>query len=224
MQYQSFFMLLKSFSIIDNKFCLNEPLSAKGFVQLKKEQEDYYIIVQISNFTDDCVGYVICENDIQEIQIDSATIKEKLNFNLNEHKFCFLLPKYNYFAVKNSTEDCMKYYSKITNYLKNKSNDDFRDNMFEKIFNKPVYNTYFFDCIKPKIANLFSLGSPCSELNEKYTNSKWVSINAKDGIKVVGVVYKNDFAYAIGMGTLTNDMSYDIMFLSASNGKIINVQ
>ena len=57
MEYQSFFMILKQFQIKDNQFLSDQPLSAKGFVQIKKEQNQYSLVIQIANFKQKAKAY-----------------------------------------------------------------------------------------------------------------------------------------------------------------------
>ena len=106
-------------------------------------------------------------------------------------------------------------------------------NTLQKIFGK-VYDTYFFDCIKPTLASLFALGSPMPQLSEQIVNSKWTCVQHNGSKRVFGVVYKDNFAFAVAASVdddfkkkevirtyKIDDKSYNIVFLSATNGKII---
>ena len=103
----------------------------------------------------------------------------------------------------------------------------------QKIFGV-VYDTYFFDCIKPKLASLFALGRPVPQLAEYIKNSKWTCVEHEGTSRVFGVIYKDNFAYAIAASVdssfdnkkMTRSYQiegkiYDLVFLSATNGKII---
>jgi hypothetical protein len=107
----------------------------------------------------------------------------------------------------------------------------------ETIFGKRVLSTIFFDQIKGKLAKVFLLGTPCKALNKFFVNSKWVEAMLENKPMFVGVIYKDNFAYAVGVGeNVTNllattmppnyyqieDKTYKIDFFSAESGKTIS--
>ena len=229
MEYQSFFILIKRFIIDNNKFTCVKPLVTHGFVQIKKEQQQYSIIIQINNFIKPTTAFLVSSTNIAKIQINSATTIARVSFEVSDNA-CFFMPEYNLFACKYGTNGCYRAYGLITEYKQTKNNKT----TLEKIFGT-VYDTYFFDCIKPKLARLFMLGSGVPELCKKVPCSKWVSVKVESEDKVFGVVYKNNFAYAIGVGSsvmyktenlaktyVVENKNYNILFLSASDGKIIS--
>lgn len=235
MEYQSFFMLLKKYQIENSKFLSVNPLSADGFVQIKKEKDKTFATIQLNSFVDKTRCFFVQDNIVKQIDITAATTKTQLEMLVDINKLCVIVFDYNLFAVKNSTENCYKSIMLINEYLQNLKKNNC--SILEKVFNAPVYDTYFFDCIKSKLASLFALGQPCYELSNKFECSKWIEVLIKQTKKVIGVIYKDDFAYAVGIGEqvsaekefcsgqvykLQNNV-YNILFLSASNGKVINV-
>lgn len=202
MEYQSFFMLLKKYSILDDKFCSISPLSAEGYVRIKKEQDRYKIIIQINNYDKPSKVYIVSDSIIKQSKIEAATTKIELFDDINVEKTCILLPDIGLFAVKSSTDICEQALQKIKNAI----NKD--GNILDKVFGK-VYDTYFFDCIKPKLAGLFSLGTNVPELCKIYPQSKWTMVKAGNQCKLIGVVYKNNFAYAIGVGDQQNSALFE---------------
>lgn len=222
-------MLLKSFSYNNNEFISTNPLVAHGYVQIKKEQHKFSIVIQINNFINPCFAYLVCGTNIAKIKINSSTTTAEVGFAIQEYA-CLIIQDYNLFACKNGTNGCKQAYQLIKSNISQSP----KVTTLEKIFGT-VYDTYFFDCIKPKLATLFSMGTPIKELSEQIHNSKWISLEHNGQEKVFGVVYKNKFAYAIAIGVSsefegsqftklykTSCKTYNILFLSASNGKIIS--
>lgn len=229
MEYQSFFMLLKSFSYNNNNFICTNPLTVHGFVQIKKEQQSYYITIQINNYSGKAYAYLVSKTNIAKIEINSATTKAAISFVI-ENDVCVFVEQYLLFACKAGTLGCADAYGLI----RNKPFDKKGKTTLEKIFGE-VYDTYFFDCIKPKLAQLFTIGMPINQLSEQIACSKWTRVEYKNRTQVFGVVYKNNFAYAVAVGAEDDfgaglhaqryqieDKIYNILFLSASNGKIIS--
>lgn len=254
MEYQSFFMLLKSYKVQNGIFYSTNPLSAEGFVRIKKEQKNYSLVLQINNFNKKTDAYLYCNNKLKKFKIISSTTKLNLDYELDIDTTCVLLTDIQLFAVKNSTEVCQNAIEKLNDLKVTKPN------MFEKIFGK-VYDTYFFDLLKPKLASLFALGKKVDCLNVMYPTSKWTIVNTSCNSILLGIIYKDNFAYAIGVGdeqsqnvlkakheeynvlnsllnndcnqnsnnsyisnnVVVNGKTYNLMFLSASNGKFINI-
>ena len=229
MEYQSFFMLLKEFSYDKNLFCSTNPFVAKGFVQIKKEQNYYSVVIQLNDFKNKDIAYVVCNENLAKINIISQTTKAEIDFALMPEKTCIFIINSKLFCCKNGTNYCQDAYKKVLSQKTTKTNK----NILEKIFGD-VYDTYFFDCIKPKLANLFTLGKPCKPLNDYFNQSKWICINQNGAERFFGVIYKNNFAIAVAVGSTQywgtkgvksytiNQKTYNICFLSASNGKIID--
>ena len=228
MEYQSFFMLLKTFEYTGGKFYSNNPLQAHGYIQTKKEQHEHSVVIQINNFTTPTFAYVVCENNIAKIKVSSSCTKANLGFELTNNVYVFI-DDYKLFACKNNTQDCLQAYELL---LLNKNKPKGKTTL-EKIFGK-VYDTYFYDCIKPKLASLFSMGKPCDLLNNYFSSSKWVQVEQDNISRYFGILYKDNFVYAIAVasnvqdepeGSISyqiNNKNYNILFLSAENGKIIN--
>lgn len=228
MEYQSFFMLLKSYSY-NKAFISTNPLTAQGYVQIKKEQQQYSIVVQLNNFLQPTTAYLVCKTNIAKIKLNSSCTIAQVSFKITDYA-CLFIPDINLFACKTGTNGCEQAYSLLQTYLTQKEDK----NTLEKIFGK-VYDTYFFDCIKPKLASLFALGKPVECLNKEIEYSKWTSVAHNGEQKLFGIIYKNNFAYAIAVGSSSaifnkevhksykiDGKIYNILFLSASNGKIIS--
>ena len=69
MEYQSFFMLLKSFVHSEGKIISTNPLVAQGYVQIKKERQKYEVVVQINNFVEQTVAYLVSDTNIAKLKI-----------------------------------------------------------------------------------------------------------------------------------------------------------
>ncbi len=227
MEYQSFFMILKQFQIKDNQFLSDQPLSAKGFVQIKKEQNQHSLVIQIANFKQKAKAYIVCGKKLICTFVCTATTKLYLPCMVEEN-IVVIVEDYNFFACKNGTNGCMEAYLKIQ---KNKQTKQEKSTM-QKIFGV-VHDTYFFDCIKPKLERLFQLGKPHEKLCSVFPKSRWTTVDVCGTEKVFGVIYKDKFAYAVAVGSQQNSQIeeckkyeidgkiYNILFLSAANGKII---
>ncbi len=227
MEYQSFFLILKSFSFENQKFISTNPNVAQGFVKIKKDAQDFSITIHINNFSNPAQAYLVCKTNVAKIFLKSATTIEKINFEINQDASIFIFD-YNFFASKNCVFVSRDYQTaKRVEQRKER-------NTLEKIFGK-VHDTYFFDCIKPQLAGLFAVGKPCLSLGKTIANSKWTMVNHNGEQMVFGVIYKDNFAYAVAVGSTTNsfadenayaykveDKTYNILFMSASNGKFIS--
>lgn len=229
MEYQSFFMLLKSYSFSNDTFVSTNPLAAQGYVQIKKEQQKYSVVVQLNNFIKPTIAYLVCKTSIAKIKLKSSCTIAHISFDIT-NSACLFIPEINLFACKTGTNGCQQAYNLLQNHLTQKNNKT----TLEKIFGK-VYDTYFFDCIKSKLASLFALGKPVECLNKEIEYSKWTSVAYNGEQKLFGIIYKNNFAYAIAVGSSSaifnkevhksykiDGKIYNILFLSASNGKIIS--
>ena len=230
MEYQSFFILLKRFNCSQNCFVCENPLQAHGFVQIKKELQKYSVVIQLNNYENSAVAFVVSGKKLAKVKIERATTKAVIDFELTNDSVVLVLG-YNLFACKNGTNKCMQAYNIVQNYLKEPKTNK---NTLQKIFGN-VYDTYFYDCIKPKLASVFAMGKPIDELCRLIDFSKWVCVSAGDSEKVFGLIYKDNFVRLIAMGTSGNEYNnvphktycinaktYNILFLSASNGKIID--
>lgn len=227
MEYQSFFLLLKSFSIENNKILATNPNNAQGYVQIKKHGQNYSVTIQINNFSNSAHAFLVSKTNIAKIPITKASTSAKIGFVIEEYASVFVFG-YNLFASKNSANI-------ERDYLLCKSVQNSKESTtLEKIFGK-VHDTYFFDCIKPKLAGLFAVGKPCSQLSQTFSNSKWTMVKHNGEQMLFGVVYKDRFAYAIAVGATSNflpdeksykykidEKTYNILFMSASNGKFIS--
>lgn len=227
MEYQSFFLILKSFSFEDQKFISTNPNVAQGFVKIKKDAQNFNITIHINNFSNSAYAFLVCKTNVAKISLTSATTIEKINFEISQDASIFIFG-YNFFASKNCVFVSRDYLiAKRAEQQKEKST-------LEKIFGK-VHDTYFFDCIKPQLAGLFAVGKPCLSLGKAIANSKWTMVNHNGEQMVFGVVYRDNFAYAVAVGATTNffadenafvykvdDKTYNILFMSASNGKFIS--
>ena len=230
MEYQSFFILLKKFECNGECFLCPNPLEAHGFVQIKKEFSSYSVVIQLNNYVNPCCAFIVNGKMIAKVKIESATTKAIIDFEVSNDAVVLVFD-YNFFASKNGTNKCMQAYNIVQDYLKeNKDNKT----TLQKIFGT-VHDTYFYDCIKPKLASVFAMGKPIDGLAKLIDFSKWVSLKAGAIEKVFGIIYKDNFVYLIAMGSSGseyNDMphktysieqkTYNILFLSASTGKIID--
>lgn len=227
MEYQSFFLLLKSFSYENNKIIAVNPNTPQGFVQVKKDGQDYSITIQINNFSQSAYAFLVSKTNVAKIPITKATTNAKIGFVIEEYASVFVLG-YNFYASKNGANIEQDYLLCLEAQHRRKNTT------LEKIFGK-VHDTYFFDCIKPKLAGLFAVGKPCAQLSQTFSNSKWTMVNHNGEQMVFGIVYKDRFAYAIAVGATSNfledeksyeykidEKTYNILFMSASNGKFIS--
>jgi hypothetical protein len=238
MEYQTQYMLLKKYEIRDNNFCCANPFGCEGFVQIKKEWENCSIAIQINSGKCPQKIVIVSAGKTYCYSVNGLAIKLEINCDIDFKKICVFVPTLQLFATSDSMANCAHAYwqafcTKNLEKLDNKNNYT----ALEKIFGRPIPCTYFFDCIKGKLAAVFAIGKPCPSLSQKFGNSKWVIIPEGGKQKVIGVVYQSGFAIAIGVGELlqakTNDETkatlldgenfYNIRFLSAENGKIIQI-
>lgn len=227
MEYQSFFLLLKSFCYDNNKVISINPTNPQGYVQIRKDGQEYSVTIQINNFKNCANAFLVSKTNVAKISITKSTTIAKIGFVIEEYASVFVFG-YNLYASKkgaNIEQD----------YLLCKEMQNQRENTtLEKIFGK-VPDTYFFDCIKPKLAGLFAVGKPCAQLSQIIANSKWTMVSHNGEQMVFGVVYRNKFAYAVAVGSTDNfgvdeqahkyiigEKTYNILFMSASNGKFIS--
>lgn len=220
MEYQSFFMLLKEYQMNNGAFCCANPLQVFGFAMIKKELKNYYLVVQSNKEVKS--GFVVCEDNVIKFQTSSKNTKLKLDFVPNLDKIVVIFPDEQLFATKVSTENCQMALEKINN----KQEKD----IYQKIFGN-VYKTYFFDTIKPKLAKLFELGENTDDFAS--LGGKWTKLFVRGKEKVFGVIYKNNFAYAIAVGELHQGGNkvanllqfagkfYNMVFMSAEDGKYL---
>ena len=188
MEYQSFFMLLKEYAIIDKNFCSTNPLSARGYVMVRKESQKYFLVIQLENKAR--VAHVFCNAHHVVVSLSGRTTKVALDFEVDLSKLVVIIPDINLFATKSNTDNCQKAINDIRNDNKEKS-------IFQKMFGED-YNTYFYDTIKQKLSKLFDLGTSAPEF--EVFGGKWVRIYHKNKEKIFGIVFKNHFAYAIAAG------------------------
>lgn len=227
MEYQSFFLVLKSFIFKDDQFISNNSSIAQGFVQVKKSGQNFSLTIQINNFKEPAVAYLVSKTNVAKISLTKATTTTQIDFVIEKYASVFI-SGYNFYAGQNQMGLKADYLlaKNVENHKKNST--------LEKIFGQ-VYDTYFFDCIKPKLAGLFAVGKPCNQLGNLIANSKWTIVEHNGQQMVFGVVYKDKFAYAVAVGATSNflddkqavsytvdNKTFNILFMSASTGKFIS--
>lgn len=225
MEYQSFFLIVKEYKIIDGKFCVPNPFGTAGYVQIKKEGDVFELIVQISSVKQSSTLVIVSKEKTYNYRILSATNKIIIKDVLYPSDISIFMPDICLFASSVNSNKTEKNYSKIL--FKNNT----QKNMFNKIFGE-VYDTYFYDSIRSKISKLFSLGSPCDI--KEFGNSRWVKLSAYGQEKYIGLLYKGTSVYALAFGQkISNDtisgkniynlggQSYKFKFLSAADGKFL---
>ena len=67
-------MLLKRYKIENSNVVSTNPLEAKGFVQIKKENQNFFVTIQLNNFKLSAIAYLITETNIAKINIHSPCI------------------------------------------------------------------------------------------------------------------------------------------------------
>ena len=222
MEYQSFFIILKEYKVIDGKFCSLNPIDAKGFVMIKQELDRYFLTIETQ-----CGGkqfFVVDGEHIESGTLGNHSTKIELKFKPDINKLVVLIPESFLFATKTETQFCEKALAKINN-IQNKS-------LLEKVFGEE-YDTGFFDMVKPKLSKLFELGTKTEDFS--FLGGKWIRLYARGEEKIFGIIYKNQFAYAIAVGEPQSAQKpvanlikaggkiYNIVFMSASDGKYLQV-
>lgn len=222
MEYQSFFLVLKDYQLVNGKFCSINPIGAKGFVLINKELDKYYLTIEACGNHEEF--FVVDGNSVQSGNLGKKSTKIELKFVPNISEIVVLIPQLLLFATKTGTEACEKALEQIE---KKESK-----NLFQKVFGE-VYDTYFFDMVKPKLSRLFELGTETNDFS--FIGGKWTRLYACGEEKVFGIIYKNKFAYAIAVGEVHNSQKpvanlikagnklYNIVFMSASDGKYLQV-
>jgi len=222
MEYQSFFLVLKDYKVIDGKFCSVNPISAKGFVMIKKEHDKYFLTIETHGNHEQF--FVVDGEYVESGSLGAKTTKIELKFKPNVNEIVVLIPELFLFATKTKTDLCEKALLAI-NKKQSKS-------LLEKVFGE-VYDTGFFDMVKPKLSKLFELGTTTNDF--AFLGGKWTRLFACGEEKVFGIIYKNKFAYAIAVGEVHNtqkpvanlikagDKLYNIVFMSAADGKYLQV-
>lgn len=236
MEYQSFFMILKSFTFSNDLFLCPNPQTAHGYVKIKKEITQYFVTIHLNNFSQPANAYIVCKTNIAKIVLSGNITTVPVSFAIEDYATVFI-DTYNLFASKNGTIMCGENYKKVLEYdlIKSEKAETKRKTTLEKIFGV-VHDTYFFDCIKPQLASLFSMGKSNGKFEKLFENSKWTQISHNNTTMVFGVIYKDNFATTIAVGSPTqfcakemtkeyfvDGQNYNIVFLDASNGKIINI-
>ncbi|MBQ8468329.1 MAG: hypothetical protein IJ542_01065 [Clostridia bacterium] len=212
-------MILKEYKVEGGKFLSINPLSAKGYVMVKKEGTNYFLVVQLQTAAK--TAFAVCGEHITKIELSGSTTKVGLDYEVDISKLVIIVPELSLFATKTNTDNCDRAIKMIN------SNTSSQKTMFQKVFGE-VYDTYFYDTIKQKLSKLFELGTRASEF--EIFGGKWVKICYKGQQKIFGVIFKNHFAYAVAVGEESDEFSqengyvvggktYNIVFMSAADGK-----
>lgn len=224
MEYQSFFMILKKYKVENGIFVCDNPLDACGYTQVKKEQNQYFLIVQSGVFDCGANIFVVCNKNVSKTKMTASNLKIKLPFEVDINCLVVLIPELGLFSTLKSTQNCQ-------NALDMLSKKSSKKTILSKIFGK-VYDTYFYDCIKPKVVRLFELGKPANEF-EIFGQGRWTRVCFGGAEMVVGIIFKDNFAQAIAIGRRANCAKvgkdiysvagklYNILFLSAKDGKFL---
>ena len=226
MEYQSFFMILKKYEIQKGAFVCPNPLDACGYAQIKKEQNNYFLIIQSNIWKEKSNIYVVCKDKIFKSEFVSSNIKIPLDFAVDINCLVTIVPELNLFCSLKGTQNCQQAYEMI---LQTKQSNN---SILSKIFGK-VYDTYFYDCIKSKVEQLFEMGKSTDKFLF-FGQGRWTSLNCGATEMVVGVIYKNNFALAVAIGKKlspnaqinqnvykVDGQNYNILFLSAKDGKFM---
>ena len=225
MEYQSFFLIIKEYKIIDNHFCVPNTFGTAGYVQIKKEGDNYQLIIQISNYKNKSGLVIVSRNETYSYQISSATTKIIIKDKLYPDDICVFMQDISLFASSLNSSKIEEKYKSIL--IKNNP----QKNIFNKIFGE-VYDTYFYDSIRSKINKLFALGLPCDI--QEFGKARWVKLSVYGQEKYIGILYRGNSVYALAFGQKISDdvkkgkniynlggTNYKFKFMSASDGKFL---
>lgn len=210
----------KLISLYENLNLKGLPL---GFIEIDKRAEKCFIKVNLYKHKN---GWLFAFLKEKCFIFDLSKRKEFIFnddfFDQNEYLFCIKNNNFTLYGLFGNVSDCDEKIKKINDKffklekqkeeLYSQDKNLIVDNIMLKMFG--FCSTLFFEQTKKQLSGLFASSKREKILEEKIAFSKFVKTETQSDVCYAGVVYKNNFAYAVGVG---HKESFDDLSLKSGN-------